>query len=405
MWWPFRKRSEAKGITSLDLFRTIYGGTESRSGVAINWKTATEVATVLACARVRANGLAQVPFRLYRDDGTGRSLATDHPLFSVLHRRPNPWQTSFGLRETLATHMILTGNAFAWKGMVGTRREVRSLEPIEPGRVTVKKGADGELTYKVAADDGSAIEFGSDEIWHIRGSSWNAWLGLDATRLARDAIGLAIATESSQADYHKGNARISGLLAVDEQMGPEKFEFLAQWLDRHSDGGDRAGKPLIADLGAKWTPFGLSGVDAQHLETRKHQIEEICRAFNVLPIMVGHADKTATYASAEQMFMAHVVHTLAPDYARLEQSADTQLLTEAEREAGFYTKFTPNALMRGAASDRAAYYTAALGDTQRPGWMTRNDVRRLEELEPVEDGDVFPELITAAQGEDDNGTD
>lgn len=385
---------ETKGMSSLDLFREIYGGHESQSGVEVTWKTAIEVATVLACVRVIANGISQVPFRVYQDTGAGRSVATAHPLHPVIYRSPNPWQTSFSLRETMMFHVLLTGNAFAWKGMVGSNREVRSLEPIEPRRVTVNRADDGVLSYKVHADDGRVLTFDQSQIWHLRGPSWNSWLGMDATRLARDAIGLSIATENAHADFHKGSARVSGLLSVEDAMGKEKFEFLSAWLDRHSDGGDRAGKPLVMDKAAKWQSFAMTGVDSQHLETRKHQIEEICRGFGVMPIMVGHADKTATYASAEQMFLAHVVHTLSPWYERIEQSADAHLLSERDRAEGYYTKFTPNALMRGAATDRASYYVSALGTTQQPGWMTKNEVRALEEMDPVKGGDEFPELIT-----------
>lgn len=385
---------ESKSMTSLDLFREIYGGHESRSGVEVTWKTAIEVATVLACVRVVANGIAQVPFRVYQDNGGGRSVATEHPLHPVIYRTPNPWQTSFALRETMMYHVLLTGNAFVWKGMVGTNRDIRALEPIEPGRVTVKRSDNGDLRYVVRADNGQEAVFEQDQIWHLRGPSWNTWLGMDATKLARDAIGLSIATESAHAEFHKGNARISGLLSLDDAIGKEKFEFLSAWLDRHSEGGDRAGKPLVMDKAAKWQSFAMSGVDSQHLETRKHQIEEICRGLGVMPIMVGHADKTATYASAEQMFLAHVVHTLSPWYERIEQSANAHLLSDKDRAEGYYTKFTPNALMRGAAADRASYYTAALGTTQQPGWMTRNEVRALEEMDPVPGGDEFPELIT-----------
>lgn len=397
---------EKKNAT-LDLFREIYGGRESRSGVAVNWQNAIEVATVLACVRVIANGVSQVPFRVYHDSGDGKSVASAHHLHKVIYRSPNPWQTSFSLRETIMYHVLLTGNAFVWKGMVGSAREVRALEVIEPGRVTVNRTKDGALTYRVTADDGKTVDFDEDQIWHIRGPSWNSWMGMDATKLARDAIGLSIATESAHSEFHKGNARISGLLAVEEKMGKEKFEFLSAWLDRHSEGGDRAGKPLVMDQSAKWTSFQMTGVDAQHLETRKHQIEEICREFGVMPIMVGHADKTATYASAEQMFLAHVVHTLSPWYERLEQSADMHLLTDADRDAGYYTKFTPNALMRGAAADRAAYYVAALGTTQQRGWMVANEVRELEELDPIKGGGEFPDLITAEAGAEggQNGTD
>lgn len=393
-------------MSSLDLFRQVFGGTESKSGAVVNWKTALEVSTVLACVRSISNGVSQVPWPVYHTDGVNRVVARDHPLYPLLAVRPNNWQTSFTFRETIMYHVLLTGNAFVWKGMVGRARKLVALEPIEPGRVTVEKDVDGTLTYKVRADDGTIGELSADEVWHIRGPSWNSWLGMDSVKLARDAIGLSIATADAHSDMHKGGARISGLLSMTEKIGQEKFEFLSAWLDRHSEGGDRAGRPIVLDNGAKWTPFGMSGVDAQHLETRKHQIEEICREFGVMPIMVGHADKTATYASAEQMFLAHVVHTLDPWYRRLEQSADANLLTEQERAEGYYTKFTTNALMRGAAADRAAFYVAALGTTQQPGWMTKNEVRALEELDPVQGGDAFPELITQATPEGgENGTD
>ena len=399
-------RDKPKGMSSRDLAQMVWGGRESRSGVNVDWKTAIEVATVLACVRVRANGIAQVPFRLYQGDDTGRRVAGDHPLHPVISRHPNSWQTSFSLRETIEMHLCLTGQAFVWKGVVGRDREVRVLEPIEPHRVTIKKSPDGVLTYRVSADNGLAREFGAEDIWHLRGPSWNGWSGMDAVKLARDAIGLSIATESAHAEFHKHGARISGLLAMDGVIGAEKFESLSGWLDRHSEGGDRAGKPIILDSKAQWTPFGMTGVDAQHLETRKHQIEEICRAFGVMPIMIGHADKTATYASAEQMFLAHVVHTLLPEYARIEQSADIQLLSDADRAAGFYTKFMPNGLMRGAAKDRAEFYAKALGaGGHGTAWMVPNEVRALEDMDPIAGGDLLPAGVPPAGQGTQNGQD
>ena len=383
-------RSEAKGMSSLDLFREIYGSKESRSGVKVGWKEALDEATVQACVRVLCNGVAQVPFPLMQEAGGMRVKATDHPAFKVF-QRPNAYQTSFALRETIMLHLALTGNAFVWKGLVGRNRELRALEPIDPAHMTVTRERDGTLLYKVTANDGAAQIFTSAEIWHIRGPSWAPWLGMDAVKLARDAIGLAIATEQAHADFHKGNARVSGLLAMDGTLGKEKFESLGAWLDRHSDGGDRVGKPIILDMGAKYTPFGMTGVDAEHLATRMHQIGEICRAFGVIPLMVGQSDKTATYASAEQMFLAHVVHTLSPWYARIEQSADAELLTEADRAAGYYFKFMANGLMRGAAKDRAEFYAKALGSGS-PGtaWMTPNEARALEDMDPIEGGDDLP---------------
>jgi len=392
------KGSDGSVTSSLDLFRQIYGGRESFSGVNVTTDVALGVATVLACTRVIANGVAQVPFRLYRDDGSTRKPATDHPLFGLIYRRPNKWQTSFEFRETVMFHLLLTGNAYVFVNRVGRARDVRELVPITPGRVTVEQRSDDSLVYKVTGKDGAPQTFGADAIWHLRGPSWDAWRGLDAVRMARDAIGLSLTIEQSQAEFQRGGARVSGMLSVQDKLSAEQFEFLASWLDRHAPGGDRAGKPLIGDRGASFAPFTMTGADQQLIETRKHQIEEICRAFGVMPIMVGHADKTATYASAEQMFLAHVVHTLSPWYERLEQSADTHLLTEQDVAAGLYTKFTPNALMRGAAKDRADFYAKALGAGGGKGWMSQNDVRGLEELDRSDDprADELPQSVNQA---------
>lgn len=385
--------------SSLELFREIYGSTPSRSGESVTWKTALEVSTVLACVRVVAEGVAQVPFRPYRDENGGRVIAVEHPLYQLLYRRPNRWQTSFEFRETLMFHTMLTNNAFVFLNRVGLAREVMELIPIEPHRVCVDQLDDYRLQYKVTGKTGGTQTFGQDAIWHLRGPSWNSWMGLDATRLAREAIGLSIALERGQAEFQKGGAKTSGLLSVEDKLTPEQYAFFAGWMDKYLPGGERAGKPFITDRGTKYTPFSMTAVDQQLIETRKHQIEEICREFRVMPIMVGHTDKTATYASAEQMFLAHVVHTLSPWYERIEQSADVNLLSEAERAAGLYTKFTPNALMRGAAKDRADFYAKGLGSGGAKGWLTQNDVRSFEEMDRSDDpeADKLPQQNNSAK--------
>jgi HK97 family phage portal protein len=367
-------------MSSLELFREIYGGRHSSSGPVVNVKTALEVATVLACCRVVAEGVSQVPFKLYRRTPQGAELATDHPLFNLLYRRPNAWQTSFEFRETLVFHLMLTFNAFVFVNRVGIKREIKELIPIEPNRVAVEQLDDQRLQYKVTAKNGEQRTFGAESIWHLRGPSWNSWMGMDAVGLARNAIGLSISLEQGQAEFQKNGARGNGMVSVDGTLTEAQFIRLAAWLDKHAIGGERSGKPFIADGSAKWTPFTMSGVDQQLLETRNHQIEEICRTARVMPIMVGYSDKAATYASAEQMFLAHVTHTLMPWYERIEQSADINLLSERDLDDGYYTKLLPNALLRGAAKDRGEFYAKALGAGGTKGWMTQNDVRELEEL-------------------------
>lgn len=373
-------RAELK-MTSAELDLMLRGGHQSASGTMVNWKTALQVSTVLACAKVIAEGIAQVPWKIHKGVGGG-SAAEDHPLYDVIYRQPNSWQTSFEFRETLAFHVVLTGNAFAWKGMVGSAREIRTLEPIEPGRMSVERQSDGTFRYFEQLPGGDRVPRDPETIWHIRGPSWNSWMGLESVRLAREAIGLAMAIESQQADTHRNGARISGLYSLKQQASVERFEKLSKWLDRFKAGGDKAGEPLVLDDEAKFQAFQMTGVEAQTLESRKHQVEEICRTFRVMPIMVGQSDKAATYASAEQMFLAHVVHCLLPWYERWCMSADVNLLSQRDRQAGYYTKLNPNALMRGAAKDRAEFYSKALGAGGTRPWMTQDEVRSLEELDP-----------------------
>lgn len=358
---------------------------DSGYGTRVTREEALRISTVLACVRVIANGVSQVPFRLYRQDGDARMIAKDHALNRLLHRRPNRWQTSFELREVLLAHVLLTGNAYAFVNRVGMAREISAIEPLDPNRVTVARSADLELTYTYTAESGATATFGADAIWHLRGPSWNSWMGMDALKAAATALGLAQALERGQYDFQKKGAQTSGVLSTKTKITPEKYAFLSAWLDKHMPGGERAGRPMILDDDAKYQSFTMSAGDQQLIETRKHQIEEICRHFGVMPIMVGHSDKTATYASAEQMFLAHVVHTLSPWYERIEQSADVNLLSPAEQEAGYFTKFTPNALMRGTAKERAEFYKAGLGSGGGAGWLTPNDVRRFEDMEPSDD--------------------
>ena len=355
-------------------------GHQSHSGRAVTTRTALDVPTVLACCRVLAEGVSQVPFRVMRQraDGKGADLATDHPLYDVLNRRPNTWQTSFEYRETIMMHLVLTNNHFSFKSRV--RGQIHELLPLEPARVTVTRQDDMSLTYVYTAENGKQTTMTQDDVWHIRGPSWNSWLGLEAIKLAREAIGLALSLEQTSAQFQRNAARPSGLLSIDGNLTVEKHKLFVEHIKKTAR--ENTGDPLVSDQGAKWTPFAMTGVDMQLLESRKYETEEICRAFRVMPIMVGQADKTATYASAEQMFLAHVIHSLTPWCERIEQSADVNLLGVAN-DRDVYTHLDLKGLMRGAAKDRAEYFSKALGSGGSPAWMTQDEIRDEEDLNPM----------------------
>jgi len=405
--WPLQWKSSAdKQVTSsLDLFREVYGGRLSAAGVPVNWATALQVTTILACARVRAEGLF-VPFRVYHETGGGRKIAVDHPLHVVISRRPNSWQTSVEFFETISFHLDLTFNAYVFVNRVGIKREVRELIPIEPGRVRVEQRDEYSLRYLVRGKSGGEQEFGQDAIWHLRGPSWNSWMGMDPIYMTRNAIGLAMSLEQGQSDFQKNGARTSGVLAVKDKLSPDKFEFLSAWLDKHLPGGERAGKPMIADMEAEWNSLSMSGVDQQLIETRKHQIEEMCRGMRVWPIMIGHAgDQSPTFASASEFFQAHKTYTLDPMHRRISQSANINLLSEEDLRAGYYTKFVINAMMNANLTQKADYYSKMLGSGGAKGWGTQNEVRDFEDMDRSDDpeADKLPQPTTK-QFPQDNAT-
>lgn len=361
-------------------------GLTSKAGATVNLDNALRVATLFACLKVLSQGCAQVPFKLFRETRGGDGLARiesarEHPMYDVVTVQPNPWSTSFEFRETLVMHAAI-GDAYAFKNRVLGGR-IAELILLNPGRVKKIQRDDYSIIYEVTGKSGDVQQFPAESIWHVRGPSWDGLGGLGILSMAREALGLSIATEESHAKLHAKGVRPSGTYTIDGTLNPSQYTALKAWIDKEFAGAENMGAPMILDRGAKWFSQAMTGLDAQHLETRKHQIEEVCRFMGVMPIMIGYSDKASTYASAEQMFIAHVVHTLSPWYARIEGSADVNLLTPKDRKAGHYFKFVASGLLRGSAKDRAEYYAKALGSGGSPGWMTPDEIRALEELNPM----------------------
>lgn len=392
-WIPGLKL-EKKGVEFSPAWDAFFGMGKPKSGVDVNWQTAIDVSVVYACIRVIANGVAQVPLRVMTElpDGKGWEPAREHPLYKVLSAKPNRWQTSFALRETMILHLALTGNAFFYKSMV--RNRVAELIPIDPGSVSIERKNDYSLVYTITGIDGSTLQLPQELVWHVRGPSWDTWRGLDPVRQAREAIGLTIATENTQAELHANGMQISGTYSTENKIAPDDYVKIQKWIAAQV-GGPNKHKPFVIDSGFKWTPQTMTGVDAQHLETRKFQVEQICHAFGVFPAMIGHPSQSMTFASAEQVFQAHVVHTLTPWITRLEQSINNDLL-DGKEDDGFSARFNMNSLQRGAFKDRFEGYSKALGSGGSPAWMTPNEIRALEDMNPIEGGNKLPVATNVA---------
>jgi HK97 family phage portal protein len=378
-WWPFSRKSVANAY---DVLRELLGRSESASGKIVNASTAAEVSAVYGCLRVLGEDVGQVPLKLMRLDGKKRIEAVEHPLFDLLANSPNGWQTSFEYREMLVWHVGLCGNSYSFINR-GVRGSILELIPFTPGSVNARRAEDHTLTYQVTGPNGGVQTFPAEAIWHVKGPSWNSWIGLEAVKLAREAIGLSMATEEQQARLQKNAARPSGLYSVEGSLSPEQYKTLRAWIDSEYGGASNAGRTMVLDRKATFSATAQTGIDAETLATRRMQIEEICRYFRVNPIMVGAESKNATYASAEQMFLAHLVHTLAPWFSRIEQSIDANLLTEKDRAAGLYSNFVEEGLLRGSA---VTTKDVILGYVNG-GLMTPNEGRGKLDMNPDENPD------------------
>jgi HK97 family phage portal protein len=253
--------------------------------------------------------------------------------------------------------------------------------PFEPGEVTTEKRADAYDRSPLYRVNGEEVP--TDRVLHIRGPSWDGRSGLNMVNLAREVIGLAEATQDAHAKRFGNGIQTTGVYSVEGTLDEPQHKRLTAWIAQHYGGGKNSGKPLVLDRAAKWLPMSMSGVDAEHLATRQYQDMLICRHLGVLPIMVGIADKTATYASSEQMFLAHAVHTIRPWHERVSEILDCFLLTPEERRQGYYFHFVDTALLRGAAKDRAEFYAKLFS----VGGMTPNHILGLEDMDGFEGGD------------------
>lgn len=389
-----RKATQLTYDQVANLIDGVSGG--SVAGVTVTDKTALQVSTVLACVKVIADGCATPNLHVYREmsDGT-RQKADNIPEYRLLARRPNQWQTSFEWRRQMTIHAALTGSALSIK-VRGDNRRVRELIPVMPGRWEVRKVSRYEIRYRCSDEFGIIGDFSPDDVFVLNGVQWD-WVGsLNAVNLARSAIGLAIATEKTQQSMHQNGMRPSGTYSVDGPLNEEQHTRLTAWLAKKTGAG-ATGTPLVLDRGAKWQQISQTGVDAQHVETRRLQIEEICRGYGVFPLMVGHSDKTSTFASSEAFFAAHLIHCLAPWHKAWTQRIDEMLL---DGSGPLFAEFDARYMRAGSIKDRAVYARTMV----EMGLMSPNEYRDEEGRDPRPGGDEYLTPLNMSSGTNEGTT-
>ena len=376
----FRSRDKPKNSTVGQGYSFFFGNTTS--GKAVTERSAMQMTAVYSCVRILAEAIAGLPLHLYRyNDKGGKEKAIDHSLYRVLHDEPNPEMSSFVFRETLMTHLLLWGNAYAQIVRNG-KGEVLGLYPLMPNKMRVDREADGKLwyTYTRSNDEtqtikGSTVKLRPSDVLHIPGLGFDGLVGYSPIAMAKNAIGMGIACEEYGARFFANGAAPSGVL---EHPGtikdPQKVR--ESW-NATFKGSSNAHKIAVLEEGMKYTQIGISPEQAQFLETRKFQINEIARIFRVPPHMVGDLEKSS-FSNIEQQSLEFVKYTLDPWVIRWEQSLMRLLLSEDEKQE-YFIKFNLEGLLRGDYQSRMNGYSIA----RQNGWMSANDIRELENLDRI----------------------
>jgi HK97 family phage portal protein len=378
----FKSRDKPQNRTSGSAYRFFFGN--STSGKRVNERSAMQMTAVYACVRILSEAIAGLPVHLYRyTDSGGKEKAVDNPLYFILHDEPNPEMTSFAFRETLMTHLLLWGNAYAQIIRNG-KGEILGLYPLMPDRMTVDRDDKGRLyyEYQVTTDDApinkkSTVKLKPYDVLHIPGLGFDGLVGYSPIAMAKNAIGLAIAAEEYGSKFYANGATPSGVL---EHPGivkdPEKVR--ESWQSAFG-GSANANKTAVLEEGMKYNPISIAPEQAQFLETRKFQINEIARIFRVPPHMVGDLEKSS-FSNIEQQSLEFVKYTLEPWIVRWEQSIMRSLLS-AEDKKKYFVKFNVDGLLRGDYQSRMNGYATA----RQNGWMSTNDIRELENLDLIPD--------------------
>ena len=366
-----------------DLSRMFSLSSATSAGRMVTDEGALQQVTVFACVRLIAESIGMLPLILYRRLERGKERATNNPLYSLLHDLPNPELTPMELYENLGGHLAMWGNAYC-EIEYDNAGHRRAVWPLRPDRMSVGI-MDNERVYTYSLPSGESVTLPRWRVWHVRGWGTDAWVGKSPIALARESVGLTLATEEYGSRFFSNDSRPGGVLVHPGKLSPEASKRLkTSWETAH---GGLSNKHRVAVLeeGIDWKQIGISPEDAQFLDTRKFQELEICQVYRVPPHMIGITDRSTSWGTGiEQMGIGFVSFTLMPYLQRISQSVTRDLLTPLERREYFAEHLTA-ALERG---DLQARYNA-YSTGRNGGWLSVNDIREMENKNAVEGGDVY----------------
>lgn len=365
---------------SLDELAAWYGlDVATSSGAAVTEGNALKLSTVYACVRLLSESVASLPLHTYRRLERGKERADLGPLTELLHDQPNPSMSSFVFRETLQGHLLLWGNAYAWIERA-SRGQIVALWPVRPDKVKAVPQKDGTVVYEYDFR-GEKLKSAASSMLHFPGLGFDGITGYSPIGLMRQAIGLGLAAEDYGARFFGNSASPSGVLTTPNKLSEEAEARLKKgWEEAHS--GSRIWSVAVLHDGLTWQALGVKPEEAQFLETRNFQAQEIARAYGVPPWMVGvPVTGSMTYSNVEQQQIAFVTYSLRPWLVRWEQEINRKLFTDSST----FAEFTVDALLRGDTLSRYRAYEIG----RKTGWLSANEVRERENMNPVDGGDEY----------------
>lgn len=382
MFFPgmFSKSSQST-YTVADLVQETGLTYDTYTGKRVSSQRAMRLTAVFSCVRVLAESIGMLPCNLYQATESGKKKASGERLHKLLSLQPNGYMTPQEFWELVILCLCLRGNFYAYK--VKVFGEVSELLPLDPGCVEPKLNSRWEPVYQVTFPDGSVDVLSQDEIWHVRIMTLDGLVGLNPIAYAREAISLGLATEEHGSRLFSNGAVTSGVLRTDQELSDAAYDRLKADFEEKHQGLGNAHRPMILEMGLDWKSMALNAEDSQFLETRKFQLEEICRLFRVPLHMVQNTDR-ATFSNIENLGIGFINYTLVPYLTRIEQRINVGLIRKS-RQGSFYAKFNAGALLRGEMKSRFESYATAINW----GIYSPNDCRELEDLNPREGGEIY----------------
>lgn len=346
------------------------------AGVPIDESNALTVSAVYKCVKILAESIGSLPLHLYQRSGDAKKRAPEHSYYHLMHTQPNPEMSAISYRECQVVHMALGGDHYSEKELDGTGK-VKALWPLNPSRVTPFRANDGTLAYEFRPGTGETIILTRRQVLHIPGLSFNGITGMSVIAHNRESLGLAKATEQYGARLFSSDTRPGGVLETDKTLGDEAVTRLTKtWTDAHS-GLSKAHRIAVLEEGLKFHAISIPPNEAQFLETRMFQAEDIYGMFRIPPHLAGDLEH-ATYTNIIEQSLEFVIYTLLPWLVRIEQALNIQLLAEGDRKNYFFEHLV-DALLRG---DPAARWSAYKTGSEI-GVLSPNDIRRLQNMNPI----------------------